>query len=320
LVKLFCCYSTVVVGVHAFIIIVSSSYWIDALNSQQQQDTMRLLVPLGALLVSGSGAGWTVAAFQSVTVPAARLCRHCDPHHQGRALCFVDAHVSHRKRTGSRSSLFSLTTGGDDDDTSTTASAATNQTLPDAKDGKDFELDPLLIQGALGLVALILVYTAGSSLWAAASGVASDAATQLPGALVGLLAAVASALWEGLTILLPALFKAASAGVQAAAPVVQQASQVVGDAASPYVSEATAKMTEAAAPYVDQLSTAVDTQIVAPLTSAVDVNVLAPMKEASGSLSNSVSSTVDATVNSVTSSVDATMKDAGNSIKSALSL
>lgn len=185
--------------------------------------------------------------------------------------------------------------------------------------GSDAELKNLLTQGGLVLVGLILLYAISTSIWTMATGMATSAAGAMGdelvreagnvgNAMVSLVTLIFSLVWEGAKVVLPAVFKAVSAGVEVASPMVQEYSQAAYEAASPYVGEATSKLSEAAAPYVEQVNAAVDTTIVAPFTSAVDANLVAPIKEATGSITSAVDSTIQGATDSVTSTIDSALK------------
>jgi len=100
-----------------------------------------------------------------------------------------------------------------------------------------------------------------------------------------------------------------------AQPLLVETSRTINDVASPYIQETSRTINDAASPYIQTATSTLETQIVTPVKTAVDSNVVVPLADLTQSVTQSVSTAVDATLRDATTVVDGAVKDATSVVK-----
>jgi len=95
-----------------------------------------------------------------------------------------------------------------------------------------------------------------------------------------------------------------------AQPLLVETSRTINDAASPYIQETSRSINDAASPYLQTATSTLETQIMTPVKTAVDSKVVVPLTDLTQSVTQSVSTAVDATLRDATTVVDGAVKDA----------
>eukprot|EP00531_Pseudo-nitzschia_arenysensis_P004812 CAMPEP_0116155194 /NCGR_PEP_ID=MMETSP0329-20121206/22179_1 /TAXON_ID=697910 /ORGANISM="Pseudo-nitzschia arenysensis, Strain B593" /LENGTH=266 /DNA_ID=CAMNT_0003652215 /DNA_START=206 /DNA_END=1007 /DNA_ORIENTATION=- len=199
-----------------------------------------------------------------------------------------------------------------------------------------FDVSGLAFKVALGLVAAFATYELATIAIATTTEFLTTLSSSFQNNFWGFLASLPENLWNlavgifgFLKVFLPAVGEFGKSAYDVAAPIVSETSQkamevaapVLQDTAekvAPLLEEASRTANEAAAPYVDQLQTAVESSIVAPIQDAKGRNAGSRNDEAvSGAVEAQVSSATKAVGDAVDAQIQGTSKAVETQIQSA---